>query len=56
MGEALNPDRPQSRIAGKNLEPRTSRRIALEHGVDVFANAGKQRHFGQANSKASEPA
>ena len=44
VGEALNPDCPQSWVAGENLDPRTSGRITLEHGVDVFANAGEERH------------
>jgi hypothetical protein len=41
----MNPHRPQPRIAEKDLQPRARSRIALQHGVDVFADAGKERHL-----------
>ena len=41
---AVNPHRPEPRIAEQNFKPRARGRIALHHGADVVANSGKQGH------------
>jgi hypothetical protein len=40
----MNPDRPQARIAEKNLQTGTRSRVALQHRVNVFADVGDQKH------------
>jgi hypothetical protein len=40
----MNPHRPEARIAEQDFEARARSRIALQNGVDVFADAGKQSH------------
>ena len=41
---AVKPYRPQPRIAEQNLQTRARGRVALQYGVNVFANAGEQFH------------
>ena len=39
VGDAVKPHGPEARIAEQDLKPRARSRVALQDGVDVFANA-----------------
>jgi hypothetical protein len=42
----MNPDGPEAGIAEKDFQAGARGRVALQHGVDVIADAGKERHKG----------
>ncbi|MNF17954.1 hypothetical protein D3C80_2217610 [compost metagenome] len=43
MGQTMQPDRMQPRVAGNHLERIARRRIAMEYALDIFPHALKHQ-------------